>query len=282
LRKKLGSIQSYCRTQIMGALSLDDIVEQLADIGQRLAEIQAIEGAAGNISVFTHELAPLAPCFVKQSLFQLPVPAAALKGGWLVVSGSGRRLRDIGRHPTTTLCVLHLDQNGTHATLYAASDLYPSSELNSHLAIHSTYCQTHNPSQHVVLHAQPPYLTYLSHIMPAGDTTTFNRRLLRWQPETILVFPEGIGLLPFQVPGSPEQATLTASATQLHRAVVWQQHGIIVRADSVAQACDLIQYAEAAARYEYLNLQAGEPAAGLSEDQLRHICEHWDIVQGMF
>ncbi len=43
----------------------------------------------------------------------------------------------------------------------------------------------------------------------------------------------------------------------------------------------LIEYAEAAARYEYLNLQAGEPATGLSEDEQRQICKHLGLVSRM-
>ena len=58
---------------------------------------------------------------------------------------------------------------------------------------------------------------------------------------------------------------------------------MMVRSEvSVNKACDLIEYAEAAARYEYLNLAAGEPAAGLSPEEIRSICALWQVEQNIF
>ena len=136
---------------------------------------------------------------------------------------------------------------------------------------------------HAVVHAQPLRLTYLSHIERYQEHTFFNRRLLRWQPETIIELPEGIGMLPFQMPGSPEQQEVTTAALATHRAVVWARHGIVTRADSgIGKAGDLVEYVEAAAQYEYLNLAAGEPSNGLLDDQVRLICERMGIQQSFF
>lgn len=55
---------------------------------------------------------------------------------------------------------------------------------------------------HAVVHAQPPYITYLSHIAAYRDEERLNRHLLHWEPETIVNLPEGIGVVPFLVPGS--------------------------------------------------------------------------------
>jgi rhamnulose-1-phosphate aldolase len=59
--------------------------------------------------------------------------------------------------------------------------------------------------------------------------------------------------------------------------------GVIVRcADSVRRALDLIEYVETAARYEYLNLVAHERSEGLSPQQIRAICEAWNVRQRIF
>jgi len=106
---------------------------------------------------------------------------------------------------------------------------------------------------------------------------------LRWQPETIVEFPEGIGLLPFQVPGSAAQMEVSTEALATYRGVVWGRHGIVTRSDKgVRKASDLVEYAEAAAHYEYLNLAAGEPSAGLSDEELRQICANLGIQQIYF
>lgn len=256
------------------------IVAQLGDVGQRMTALNAAEGAAGNVSVWLRSLADAPTLFPQQDLITLPELVPALVGTWLIVSGSGRRLRDIAGDAAATLCVLHVE-SGTTATLYAASGIRPTSELNSHLLIHNAYVAEHDVDQHAVLHAQPPYLTFLSHML-LPDVATFSRRLLRWQPETIMTFPHGVGVLPFEVPGSHAHAVATAEAMGTHSAVVWARHGVIVRAGDVQHAADLIEYAEAAAHYEYLNLQAGEPSSGLSDDELRRMCQQLGIVQTVF
>ena len=42
--------------------------------------------------------------------------------------------------------------------------------------------------------------------------------------------------------------------------------------NSILRALDLVEYAETAAHYEYLNLLAGEKSEGLTPGQIRSIC----------
>lgn len=263
--------------------SLDALLAEIGIAGARMVQLGAAEGAAGNISVFVRQLRPDAR-FPELESRTLPIAAPALAEGWIVITGSGQRLSEISRAPERTLCLLKIASGGTEATLYADGPRRLTTELNSHLAVHNHQIARHGHASHVVLHAQPLRLTYLSHIPRYGesDSEHFSRRLLRWQPETIIEFPEGIGMLPFEVPGSAAQMQVTRDGLHKHRAVIWQKHGIVTRATSVAKAADLVEYAEAAAQYEYLNLVAGEPSSGLSDDELRQICEQLGIQQTLF
>lgn len=257
--------------------------EELGEAGRRMWLLGAAEGAAGNCSVFVRDLAGLPEQLPDRGVMPLPLAAPALANGWLVVSGSGQRLLDIGRQPLVALCLLHIASDGRHARVYAAEGRRPTSELNSHLAVHTDHVGRRSLSRHAVLHAQPLQLTFLSHIDRYGDTLALSRRLLRWQPETIMEFPEGIGVLPFELPGSNEQALATADLLRQHRAVIWRRHGIVARADGeIGKAADLVEYAEAAARYEMLNLQAGEPSQGLSDAELRAIADRLGLPQSLF
>jgi len=51
---------------------------------------------------------------------------------------------------------------------------------------------------------------------------------------------------------------------------------------SVKQALDRIEDAEASAKYDYLNLTAGEIADGLSAEEIRAICRTFNVEQGSF
>jgi rhamnulose-1-phosphate aldolase len=261
--------------------SLDTLFCELGAAGRRMVELHAAEGSAGNLSIFARDLEPPAS-MPERDVIDLPVAAPALAGGWLLVTGSARRLRDIERTPEETLCLFHVLPGGEQARRFAADGLRPTSEFNTHLAVHTDQVARHGWTTHAVAHAQPLRLTYLSHIARYADQATFNRSLLRWQPETILEFPEGIGTLPFETPGSAEQMRVTAEAMQIYRAVVWQRHGIVTRALTIAKAADLVEYAEAAAQYEYLNVVAGEPSQGLSDAEIRRIAAQYGVDQQIF
>lgn len=258
-----------------------NLIEDIGVAGARMVALGAAEGAAGNISVWARQLVvPMR--FSERGTIDLPVAVPQLAGGWVIVTGSGRRLHDLGRVPERTVCVLYIENDGAHATLHAAANVRPTSELNSHLAIHDAIVGRDRLEHHAVVHAQPLRLTYLSHLPQYQHFVQLNQRLLRWQPETIMEFPEGIATQPFEVPGSAAQMRVTATALGQHRAIVWQRHGIVARAGEVGKAADLVEYAEAAARYEYLNLAAGEPGAGLSMEEIRAIAAHLKIAQTVF
>lgn len=267
----------------MSARSFETILEGMGDAGQRMAEMGASEGAAGNISVFVRDLPDLDPAFVSQGELDLPVAVPNLAGGWLVITATGRRLGDITRYPERTVGVLRVCDGGVRAALYAAQPMRPTSEMNSHLAVHDDHVGRRGLTHHAVLHAQPVRLSYLSHVAAYATTEALSRRLFRWQPEMIVEFPEGIGVLPFEMPGSEEQMRLTVEGMATHRAVLWQRHGIVTRDDnSIGKAADLVDYAETAAQYEVLNLLLGQPTDGLSDAELKRIIARMGIVQTLF
>jgi rhamnulose-1-phosphate aldolase len=157
------------------------------------------------------------------------------------------------------------------------------SEFNSHLAVHYDQVRISDTNFHAVIHAQPVHLTYLSHIPRYQDAQYLNTHLLRWQPETIINLPEGIGFIPFKLPGSLELMSGNVEALRKHRIVIWSKHGVMARSDiSVKRAADRVEYAETAAKYEYLNLGVHEIGEGLSADEIRLICKTFNVQQDIF
>jgi rhamnulose-1-phosphate aldolase len=157
------------------------------------------------------------------------------------------------------------------------------SEFNTHLAVHHDQMRSRPLQVHAVLHAQPKYTTFLSHIPFYQEQKHLNTHLLRWQPEMIINLPGGIGVLPFLLPGSRQLMNETMLSMREHQVVVWSQHGVIARADnSLDHALDLVEYIETAAHYEGLNLYTGERSTGIPPDQLRAIAELWNVRQKIF
>jgi rhamnulose-1-phosphate aldolase len=266
--------------------TLDEFLDSIGVGGQRLATLDATEGGAGNISVCVGWPIEVRRHFPIAETIELPLPAPHLGGHRLIVTGSGRRLRDIGRQPLANLGAVSVDPTGTHGVLHTAPErLFTTltSEWNSHLAVHDDTVARTGTNFHAVVHAQPPYLTYLSHISAYTDEDTFSRRLLRWEPETVVALPAGIGVLPFMVPGSAELMAANVESLRRHRIVVWSKHGVMARSDlSVTRAVDRIEYAEAGARYEYMDLVAGGRGEGLTTAESQRIVEAFGVETDLY
>lgn len=265
---------------------LDDLLEMMGEAGHHLAEIEASEGAAGNISVCMRWSIEPRTRFPVMTEIDLPQPVPELAGATFLVSGSGRRLRELIGEPTASIACIVVNDGGKSGKLYTSYQRRferVTSEFNSHLAVHYDQMCASGTNFHAVIHAQPLHLTYLSHIPRYQDEQYLNTHLLRWQPETIINLPEGIGFIPFRIPGSPELMAANVRSLRSHRVVIWAKHGVMARSDvSVKRAADRVEYAETAAKYEYLNLSAGEIGDGLSADELHEICRTFDVEQTIF
>ena len=265
---------------------LDDLLEMMGQAGRHLSEIEASEGAAGNISVGLRWPIEVRTRFPVVEEVKLPQAVPELAEATFIVSGSGRRLREIMDEPVAHLACLVVNDGGLTARQYTSYQRRferVTSEFNSHLAVHYDQICATDSNFHAVIHAQPVYLTYLSHIPLYENQEYLNTHLLRWQPETIINWPEGIGFIPFHLPGSSELMSANVELLRTHRIVIWAKHGVMARSDvSVKRAADRIEYAEAAARYEYLNLSAGEIAEGLTIEEIREICSAFNVQQNIF
>lgn len=261
--------------------ALDEILASIGAGGSHVAAIEASEGAAGNISVYIGWPIEVRRRFPILEEIALPQPAPHLANGTVIVTGSGRRLREIHEDPTANLGAVLISADGITGILHTAPNRlfdHVTSEWNSHLAVHDDTVERTGTNFHAVVHAQPPRLTYLSHIAEYRDEQYLNQRLLRWEPETIINLPAGIGALEFMLPGSARLMAANVESLRKHRIVVWAKHGVMARSDiSVKRAVDRIEYAETAANYEYMDLLIGRRAEGLSVEDLRAVVAAFDV-----
>lgn len=265
---------------------IDDLLVMIGEAGERISGINGSEGAAGNLSIFFHWPVDLETRFPIAEPVKLPTPAPHLAGGSILITGSGRRLREVINQPTAHLGLLVIGEDGLSATLRTAPDRRferLSSEYNSHIALHNDQVAQTGTNIHALIHAQPRFLTYLSHLSEYRSENYLNHQLLRWQPELIINLPEGIGVVPFYIPGSTELEQATVVALRTHRIVIWCKHGVMARSDvSIKRAADRIDYAEAAAHYEYLDMTNHRLADGLSPEEIRAICAAFNVQQKIF
>src|SRR5512143_2908449 len=151
---------------------LEELLTLIGEAGQRLSEIEASEGAAGNISVYIGWPVDPRRRFPFVETIELPQAVPELAGKTFIATGSGRRLREIIQDPVANLACLVVEEGGQTARLYTSprrTFVRLTSEFNSHLAVHSDQVLRSATNFHAVIHAQPPHLTYLSHIPAYQD-----------------------------------------------------------------------------------------------------------------
>ncbi len=268
-------------------LTVDALLEQMGVTGRRLDHLHAAEAGAGNISISVDWDIDLESVFPeKQAGVKLPWKVPALAGRTVFVTGSGCRLREVADAPEKNVSAFIVDEGGKTGTWYThPNKAYqrPTSEFNSHLAVHNDQVAQRGVSFQAIVHAQPPYLVALSHIPETLNNKDFNRMIFRWEPETIVQVPEGIAVLEFMVPGSDELMENNVIGLRDHRIALWAKHGIMVRSDSSAlSAVDTIEYLETGAMYEHMNAASGGKGTGLSDDEIRRVVSAFNVKTDMY
>ena len=115
----------------------------------------------------------------------------------------------------------------------------PTSELSAHVLIHEVKKAASNGASRVLYHCHPTPIVALAHVLP-HDARTVTRLLWKMMTECVMVFPEGIGVVPCEVPGSMELARQTAEQVRTHNAVMWAQHGLLATGETCDAAFGLL------------------------------------------
>lgn len=267
--------------------SVEQILQAMGQAGRRLDHMAAVEAGAGNISFSTSEKLDVEAVFPDACPgVALPWKVPALAGRTVFVTGSGCRLREVADAPCANVSAFVIDEGGETGTWFTHPTkvfIKPTSEFNSHLAVHNDQTARRGVQQQTVIHAQPPYLVQLSHQADINNTEAFNRRILRWEPETIVQVPAGIRVLEFMVPGSQELMENTVAALRDHIIALWSKHGVMVRSDlDPLSAVDKIEYLETGALYEVRNQKLGNVSSGLSDEELRRVISAFGVETGLY
>ena len=98
----------------------------------------------------------------------------------------------------------------------------------------------------VIYHSHPANTIALSFLLPPDDEL-FTKTLWGMVSECVVVFPNGVGVLPWMVPGSREIAEATSELMEKYDVVIWCQHGIFCAGKDLDTAFGLTHTVEKAA-----------------------------------
>lgn len=151
----------------------------------------------------------------------------SLAGEYFLVTGSGKFFRNVTIEPEDALCIIELDERGQNYRICwgLVGGGRPTSELPSHLMNLAVKAAVTNGTHRVIYHAHPANVIALTFVLPLTDEA-FTRGLWEMATECPVVFPDGVGVVPWMVPGGRKIAVATSDLMRKYDVVVWAHHGV--------------------------------------------------------
>lgn len=150
-----------------------------------------------------------------------------LSGEYFMVTGSGKYMRNVILSPEANVCIIQVDEQGEnyHILWGLNQGGRPTSELPTHLMNHEVKKRATGGRHRVIYHAHPANIIALTFVLPLEDKV-FTRELWEMATECPVVFPDGIGVVGWMVPGGREIAVATSKLMEKYDAAVWAHHGL--------------------------------------------------------
>ena len=236
------------------------------------------ERNGGNISLLLDEAEVAEYLDVNHVLREIPTGFEALElvGKYFLVTGTGKYFKNVEYDPAANLGLLRIAADGHTAQLlwgYSDGGCF-TSELPAHLMSHMERLKV-NPANRVVMHCHPNNLLAMTfvHVL---DEREFTRSLWQMCTECMMVFPDGVGVLPWMVCGTKEIGIATAEKMRDARLVVWAQHGIYGAGANLDETFGLIETAEKAAEI-YMKIAHLPRLNTITDAQLHEIEERFGV-----
>ena len=149
-----------------------------------------------------------------------------LANEYFLVTGSGKYFRNVILKPEDSICMIELDDKGENYRIVwgLVNGGRPTSELPSHLMNHEVKVLV-NPEYRVIYHAHTTNIIALTFVLPLQDEI-FTRELWEMATECPVVFPSGIGVVPWMVPGGRDIAVETSKLMKEYDLAIWAHHGM--------------------------------------------------------
>lgn len=202
--------------------------------------------------------------------------AKELVGKYFIVTGTGKYFKNVEGDPETNLGIIRIGADGKTAELlwgYKDGGKF-TSELPAHLMTHATRLKI-DPNHKVVMHTHPTYTICMSAVVKTDDRV-FTEKLWRNNTEAIVVFPDGVGVLPCMVCGTNEIGEATAEKMKKYRLVVWTNHGIYGVGKDIDEAFGLIETVEKTAQLYMLTLR--HVVNEIGDDVLQGLVDLWHLT----
>ncbi len=203
-----------------------------------------------------------------------------LVGEYFLITGSGKFFRNIILDPQSNIAIIEIDEEGINYRIcWGLSDGgRPTSELPSHLMNHEVKKRVSNGRHRVIYHAHTTNLIALSFVLPLDDKV-FTRLLWEMITECAVVFPDGVGIVEWMVPGGAEIAKATSKLMESYDIAIWAHHGTFCSGEDFDLSFGLMDTVEKAAEILVKIMSISpKPLQTITRENFRELAEAFNVV----
>ncbi len=236
------------------------------------------ERNGGNISYMLDEALVAEYLDLDNVIRTIPIgfKAHSLVGKIFIVTGTGKYFKNVELDPEANLGIIRIAADGETAELlwgYRDGGKF-TSELPAHLMSHMARLEI-DPDNRIVMHCHPTY-TLAMNFVHELEEKSFTHTLWGMCIECIVVFPDGVGILPWMLCGTNSIGEATAAKMKEFRLVVWSMHGIYGVGKNMDDAFGLIETVEKAAQIYMLT--CNRPLINtIKDEEIKALAELYDL-----
>ncbi len=213
----------------------------------------------------------------------LGIEAPTMGGAFFLVTGTGNYMRNVAADPSRNIGIVELSAVGDAYRIVWGLDEggRPTSEFPTHVMNHAVRAAATDGACRVIYHAHPTNVIALTYVLPL-DARTFTRVLWKAMTECVIVFPAGVGVVPWMVPGGADIARATSEQMKTFDAVVWASHGLFVSGADFDSTFGLLHTIEKAAdiyvRARAMNGGSDQFLNTITDEGLRQIGREFNVT----
>ena len=203
--------------------------------------------------------------------------ASPLEGKIFIVTGTGKYFKNVEKDPANNLGIVRIGKGGKNIELLWGYEDggRPTSEFPAHMMSHMARLSV-DPENRVVMHSHPTNTLAMNYVHEL-DEKKFTHTLWEMCTECIVVFPDGVGVLPWMLCGTSEIGRATAKKMEKFRLVIWAMHGIYGAGKTMDETFGLIETVEKAAQV-YISVLGTPIINTITDKQLKELADAFHLT----
>lgn len=240
------------------------------------------ERNGGNLSyrIKPEEIDSIKEEFKEKTWENIGTTVVELSGEYFLVTGSGKYFRNIIICPEDAIGIIEIDATGTNYRIVWGfiNGARPTSELPSHLMNHEVKKRISQGKYRVIYHAHTTNIIALTFVFPLKDEV-FTRELWEMATECPVVFPDGVGVVAWMVPGGREIAVETSKLMEKYDVAIWAHHGMFAAGENFDSTFGLMHTVEKAAEiFIKMRSISSQKKQTISADEFRALARDFQVM----